>query len=114
MEIAIVLFLLSLLAVSTQAQSPCSICEIVVGYIDAELANNATNEEIVNGLDDMCTKYIPIYTDDCKVFVNQYEPVIVAWILNDESPDQFCKQIDVCTTSILVKKEHPHFVFKKK
>ena len=46
----------------------------------------------------------PTIKDECKTFVQQYEPIIVALIVNQISPDKVCQFIGLCSQAHILSK----------
>jgi len=76
----------------------CSICTILVSYVEELVATNATETEIENALDGFCQALGPIGSS-CVNIVNAYTPAMIAWIEKQEDPAIFCAQVGLCTTS---------------
>jgi saposin len=74
----------------------CSICELVVNLVEEYVAENATQSEIEQDLDQMCS-LIPGYSADCLALVKQYLPQIIQWVVNKEDPLTFCSETGFCT-----------------
>uniref|UniRef100_A0A6B2LJ60 Saposin B-type domain-containing protein n=1 Tax=Arcella intermedia TaxID=1963864 RepID=A0A6B2LJ60_9EUKA len=74
----------------------CSICELVVGYVEAAISSNATEQQIEAGLDQLCAA-LPTGAPQCVAVVNAYTPQIIKWIMSNEDPDTFCTQAGLCT-----------------
>jgi len=92
-------------------QGGCSVCELVVTYIDSFLKSNASEEEIIQQLDQVCSLLGPLESQ-CDQFVALYVPQAIQWILNGETPSVFCSQVGLCaarkpkvTTHVLVKSD---------
>ena len=54
------------------------------------MANNASIADVENFLDDVCNVVPPMYTAECKQYVQQYVPVLVAYIKQNEPPQTVC------------------------
>jgi len=90
------LFAASFASVQDEQQTPCSMCELVVTYVQAYLNNNQTEAEIVKELEQFCQM---IGSAQCKALVDQYIPQIIEYIEKDYTPQQVCTQIGLCTSS---------------
>jgi len=92
----VLLVLLSFLAVNTQAQTNyCPLCTFVVKNVESLIASNATEEEIITTVDQLCSL---IGSSDCYAFIAQYIPDLIQWIENNEDPTAFCTAAGLCTT----------------
>jgi saposin len=78
-------------------QAGCSVCQLVVQYVETYLASNQTEAQIVQQLDQVCTLLGPL-SSTCQAFVQQYVPQLIQWIENGESPQQFCSQVGLCSS----------------
>jgi len=82
--------------VESQEQSGgCSICQLVVSYVESYLKQNATEAQIIAKLDELCTK-IPVFGQECESLVSAEVPNIINWIEQKENPQAFCSSIRVC------------------
>jgi saposin len=79
-------------------QSPCSVCEIVAQVVENQLDNNATESEIQQKLDSLCSDLPSPYNVECTLIVNAYLPQIIQWIENNETPQVVCQQLSLCPT----------------
>jgi len=75
----------------------CSICQLVVTYVESYLKQNTTEEQIIQELDVLCTK-IPVFGQECESLVASEVPNMINWIENKENPQAFCQSIKVCAT----------------
>jgi len=83
--------------IESQEQSGgCSICQLVVSYVESYLKQNATEQEIAKKLDALCAN-IPVFGQECVSLVNSELPNIINWIENKENPQAFCSSIRVCS-----------------
>eukprot|EP01132_Coremiostelium_polycephalum_P005660 gene5660-7046_t len=75
----------------------CSICGYVVTRIEAYVAANNTESQIVSILDTDC-KVLKANTwvTACQTIVNQYTPTIINYLENKEPPKTICSQIGIC------------------
>jgi len=88
-------------SVTSQEQSGgCSICQLVVSYVESYLQQNATEQEIVQKLDVLCAK-IPVFGQECDSLVSSEVPNIIKWIENKENPQAFCSSIKLCAAPIV-------------
>jgi len=86
--------LLSFVAVNTQAQNTCAVCQVVVTTVEKMIASNATETEIIQTVDQICTL---LDSSDCYAFIAQYIPDLIQWIEDNEQPLEFCTAVGVCT-----------------
>jgi len=96
---------------TVQQGGTCSICELVVQYVEAYVAQNQTEQQIIQQLEQICSLLGPL-ASTCDAFVSQYVPQLIQYLENGENPQVFCTQIGVCGST--VKKTHPHLKVLKK
>jgi hypothetical protein len=72
----------------------CDLCQFVTQEAEGLLLSNKTLNEIETELDTLCqqTKHNKI----CEYVVDTYIPKIIYFLEQEESPEQVCKQIDIC------------------
>jgi len=78
-------------------QAGCSICTLVVTYVETYIANNQTEQQIIANLDELCSMLGPL-ASQCDAFVAAYVPQVIQWIINGENPQQFCTQVGLCAS----------------
>jgi len=103
---AFIFVLLAVLALSTQtkAQAPsCSECELVVGVVEGWVETNTSLTDIQNYLDALCSTIFAPYKDSCEAIANEGLEQIVAWLQANETPEEVCTQLTLCTSSKAVK-----------
>jgi saposin len=74
----------------------CAICEFLVKEVEAELAKNKTQSEIIADLDKVCAKLGAIKAE-CAAVVGQYGPQIIQMLMAKENPQTVCTQLKLCT-----------------
>lgn len=68
-----------------------------MGAVVKILGANASSAEVQKALDYVCMHVMPTtIRDECKAFVDTYEPVIVALLVKQIDPDKICQFIGVC------------------
>jgi len=87
-----------------QQTIPCSICQIAVGYVETWVAENATEQVIIQRLNAICSDLGPLQPE-CSSFVAIYVPKLIAWIENNQDPDTFCKEVRLCTSQNIIKEK---------
>jgi molybdopterin/thiamine biosynthesis adenylyltransferase len=84
----------------------CSICQLVVSYVETYLQQNATEKEIIQKLDALCAN-IPVFGPECDSVVSAYAPKIIEWIVNKEPPQAFCASVHICSAPKKVEESGP-------
>lgn len=81
-----------------EAQSgSCSVCQLVVTYVEEFIKTNQTEQEIIDNLDGLCSQ-LPIFQDQCVAIVGQYAPELIQWVLDNQNPQAFCANVGLCGT----------------
>jgi len=84
-----------------QSGSACIICETVLTELKNIIDSNATEEQIAEKLEQICT-YLPTAIQAaCKDFVGMYGPAVVDLIIQKVDPDTVCKTIGLCSKAAL-------------
>lgn len=81
-------------------QNECALCELVLNAIKSMLAKNATEEEIIEGLDKVCSMLPGTLNATCKDFVNEYVPAILAMLRQEVDPEQVCALLGLCSSKL--------------
>jgi len=74
----------------------CTICQTVALYVEKWMAENSTEQSIIDRLEVFCSALGPA-SPECKSIVATYLPQLIAWIEAKESPLVFCSQVGLCT-----------------
>jgi hypothetical protein len=68
-----------------------------MGAVVKLLSENSSSVEVQKALDYVCTHVMPeTIRSECKAFVDQYEPVIVALLVKQVDPDKICQLLGLC------------------
>jgi len=88
------LIFLSLCVISTVVTAQtCSLCTYAIAYIDSLLAQNATQQEIEQELDQACFD-----NAQCIQIINSNLPQVITWLENDFTPQQVCTYLGLCSS----------------
>jgi len=91
------LFALLAFSVTVQAQD-CGKCELVIQFVEQWVESNATEGEILQYLDSLCSLF-PSYAATCDSIAQQSLTQVLAWINQNETPQEICTQLGMCTSS---------------
>jgi len=80
-----------------RAGSYCTICKVLVGYVDAQLKNKATETEITAFLEKLCS-YLGSYQATCKSYMTAYLPLVFKYLAQEMTPDLVCKELSLCSS----------------
>ncbi|RUS88535.1 hypothetical protein EGW08_003711, partial [Elysia chlorotica] len=76
----------------------CILCEFVMTQLDSILASNATQQQIVQALDQVCNFLPASVKQQCDGFVKQYTPTLIQLLLQVK-PSQVCTSLKLCNSS---------------
>lgn len=87
-----------------QNKIECEICKDVMGFLEKELKNNKSEDEIKRALEKVC-KILPKETAaKCDNFVKEYVEIVIELITQEVSPKDICKRMELCEPETAVKK----------
>lgn len=84
----------------TAPSTKCVLCEFVIKELDSLLGDNATEKEIIQAVDEVCSELPDTIKETCNTFVNQYGPPVIALLLQELDPQQVCTAIKLCSSSV--------------
>jgi saposin len=84
-------------AKSSSVGSPqCSLCKLIVSYIDVIIQNNKSEAAIEAALEKICTIVPHADKDKCLEFVDTYGTKIVKLLEEFSSPEVVCLVLGMC------------------
>lgn len=83
----------------------CEICETVMTYLKSLLADNATKQEILQLLKDLCNDLPAQISSECSAIVSEYGPAILD-LIAESDPKTLCEEIGLCDAAVLKKQEN--------
>lgn len=101
---AIFIAIAAVCAVAVNSTAECAICEFLVKEIEAQLAKNKTETEIIADLDKVCS-HLGAIKAECTAVVNQYAPQLIQLLLNKEDPQTVCHQVGLCKNATKIVEE---------
>ncbi|PAA81918.1 hypothetical protein BOX15_Mlig034575g1 [Macrostomum lignano] len=85
---------------STKSSSTtCDVCQTVMQYAKSLLQENATEQEIVQLVERVCSFLPTAEQAACKSFINEYGAYVIQLLLQDANPRQICQLVGLCTTT---------------
>jgi len=78
----------------------CVLCEYVLHELQSYLQDGQTEAEIKEYVDNICLKLPKAIRPECQHFVEAYEPLIVALLVQELDPSAVCKMIKLCDDQI--------------
>ncbi|XP_069609318.1 prosaposin [Ranitomeya imitator] len=82
-----------------QSGGSCSVCKMIVEYVDTILEKNVTQERIKAALHVVCNYLPPKMADECDALVDSYEPLFIQLILQAMDPKFVCEKMNLCTNN---------------
>jgi len=77
----------------------CSLCQAAVGYAEAYVTSNTTEQELENLLDKACVIFPNSTQQLCDGIVNTLVTDGFQLIINDEAPSVVCTQVGLCSSA---------------
>jgi len=99
MKSIIIIVLAALIATFSapvRSQAECSACTSLVTMIETAVQNNVNESEIAALVTIICG-YVPEYQTVCDTFAESALQEVIAYIKNNEDPDQICTQLGFCS-----------------
>ncbi|KAL7065465.1 hypothetical protein AAHC03_04479 [Spirometra sp. Aus1] len=73
----------------------CMLCELVTNYLESELTNNKTIEEMKTLVKKLCG-FIPSYKMQCEDLVDSWTGDILQWLATGLPPREICVKLGLC------------------
>nr|KAG5713470.1 hypothetical protein BaRGS_025018 [Batillaria attramentaria] len=74
----------------------CAICRLAMEVLDARIADNRTEESVMNELEGLCNLLPSTVKEPCDQFIQEYTPAIVDLLLQELDPLLVCDELQVC------------------
>lgn len=84
------------------SNDPCDVCKMAVIEAHSLVSNPAVQQDIVNYTKALCESF-PSFADACKIYVDEYAPLVFSLLNQYLVPDQLCMEIGVCPPPSLFK-----------
>ncbi|XP_073239351.1 prosaposin-like [Porites lutea] len=81
-----------------KASPLCVLCEFVMTELKTLLSENATQEEIKEALEEVCSLLPSTIQSECKQFVEQYEQAIIEILVQELDPSMVCTALNLCAS----------------
>ncbi|XP_063817383.1 prosaposin isoform X2 [Pseudophryne corroboree] len=82
--------------VHVQSGNYCSLCKMIIQYLDTILQKNATEIRIKNALEIVCNFLPDDLVAECNELVSTYEPMFIQLVLQALEPNFVCTKMDLC------------------
>jgi len=83
--------------IKTNADPYCAYCTTVISSIETYLEANATQEEIIQKVDQLCQLLPSGFSLYCEVFIQNDLPSIIGYLNQNYTPQQVCTKIGLCS-----------------
>lgn len=84
---------------SIKASAECILCEFVMKELDSILQENATQQEIEDALNKVCSLLPSTIATECQQFVGQYASAIIELLAQELDPSMVCTTLGLCTSN---------------
>lgn len=74
----------------------CALCLNIASYVHQTIANNRTQEQIVDALQRVCKHVPPSVQPQCEIIVPMAFKQLVQWFLENKKPSVICQQLKFC------------------
>ncbi|GKT35585.1 Saposin like protein [Aduncisulcus paluster] len=74
----------------------CEICEYIVDMIDERFLPGWTEDQFLDELFEICDLLPSIIKTTCNAIVKEDGPQLYEWFQQEEDPDTLCSQLDLC------------------
>jgi len=85
----------------------CSLCQAALGWVEKEVAGNASVTRIEEALDEVCNlapgSSLKTF---CRTIVDTYTPELVNYIMSKESPQVICQKLGICQSAMDLVREY--------
>ena len=71
-------------------------CQYIATQIETQIQQNATEAQIQDALDNLCSYLPQEYVDQCTNVIDGNLDAIIAWLVNNYPPAFICQGLDLC------------------
>ncbi|KAM3963734.1 prosaposin isoform 2-T2 [Aphomia sociella] len=79
-----------------QGKAACSFCQYFLHYLQVELSDTKTEDAIREAVDKACDSLPKSVEGECKQFVTQYGPSVIALLVQEIDPASVCPALGIC------------------
>eukprot|EP01092_Planopodium_desertum_P005490 TRINITY_DN229_c0_g1_i1.p1 TRINITY_DN229_c0_g1~~TRINITY_DN229_c0_g1_i1.p1 ORF type:complete len:142 (+),score=25.48 TRINITY_DN229_c0_g1_i1:35-427(+) len=94
-----------------QCQDYCSVCQLLVGFVEDGLGSERTRDEIEQLLDEVCDIFPGTIQTECMEIVANYTEPIIEGIIQNQPPKAVCVEIELCSGAAV--DIYPHIANKR-
>ncbi|XP_076318043.1 prosaposin isoform X18 [Tachypleus tridentatus] len=77
-------------------KNECEVCKVITGYLEEQLSEESTEEEIRKVLDQLCSELPESESTICKKFIDTYSELILTMIARELKPGTLCGMLKMC------------------
>ncbi|XP_011300553.1 proactivator polypeptide [Fopius arisanus] len=78
----------------------CVICEYVMQYLEKQMKNKSTKDEIEKVVHGICNYLPKTVSQQCNTFVNQYADLVIDLLAQEVSPKEICTAMGLCQAAL--------------
>ncbi|XP_045447775.1 uncharacterized protein LOC123656095 [Melitaea cinxia] len=82
-----------------KANAWCSFCQYFLHYLQVELSDDNNEESIKKAVEDACDVLPQSVSDECRQFVTQYGPAVIALLVQEIDPASVCPALGLCPST---------------
>jgi saposin len=82
--------------VSSPQDQTCTICQLVAGYAEDYLKNNATEQQILQFVEGVCLLFPSQFRPQCRAFIDQEGQQLIKLLLQKFPPNVLCARLGLC------------------
>ncbi|KAN0037873.1 hypothetical protein ACTA71_000044 [Dictyostelium dimigraforme] len=75
----------------------CEMCNFILNYTEQYIAENKTEDQIIQKLEITCDFLPKEWSQTCKETINNYGVLLIRLLINKESPSNICSMVELCT-----------------
>ncbi|XP_047529993.1 uncharacterized protein LOC125066118 [Vanessa atalanta] len=79
-----------------KADAWCSFCQYFLHYVQVELSDDNNEEAIKKAVEEACDVLPQSINDECRQFVTQYGPAVIALLVQEIDPASVCPALGLC------------------
>jgi saposin len=78
----------------------CTVCETVVQYLEALVAENATMSALESALEKVCNFLPDKYKSECDYIVETYGSLVITYVTTVLTPKEICETVGACSKTV--------------
>eukprot|EP00112_Aurelia_sp_Birch-Aquarium-sp1_P011181 Seg2355.4 transcript_id=Seg2355.4/GoldUCD/mRNA.D3Y31 product=Prosaposin protein_id=Seg2355.4/GoldUCD/D3Y31 len=78
----------------------CIVCEFAMTEIDQLIGKKATEQEIINAVEKVCSYLPSTIKTECDALISEYGPQIIKLLIGQLKPKTICTELHLCSASL--------------